>query len=69
MFEKCISGEKIPEDRKLHTPITHTHGRKDECSNYRGISDTNTFSWLYGLIIKFFLENEYKGKEAEDIYI
>ncbi|XP_049809026.1 uncharacterized protein LOC126252198 [Schistocerca nitens] len=67
LFERCLNGEDVPNDLKVgYISVIHKKGAKDECKNYRGITVTNTFSRLYGRIIKYLLEQEYKEKEPEE---
>ncbi|XP_047107262.1 uncharacterized protein LOC124776352 [Schistocerca piceifrons] len=67
LFERCLNGEDVPNDLKVgYISVIHKKGAKDECKNYRGITVTNTFSRLYGRIIKYLLEQEYEEKEAEE---
>lgn len=67
LFERCLNGEDVPNESKVgYISVIHKKGRKDDCKNYRGITVTNTFSRLYGRIIKCFLEQEYKEEKAEE---
>ena len=67
LMERCLNGEEIPEDWKLgYISVIHKKGKKDDCSNYRGITVTSTMSRLYGRIIKHFLEENYKHLEIEE---
>ena len=66
LFERCLNGEEVPQQWKIGLiSVIHKKGKKNECNNYRGITVMNIFSRLYGKIIKYYLEEEYKNKEYE----
>ena len=66
IFERCLNGNKIPNDLKIeHISVIHKKEKKDEYENYRGITILNMFSRLYGKIIKQFLEQEFSQIETE----
>jgi hypothetical protein len=45
IFERCLNGDKIPNDWKIgHISVIYKKGKKDEYENYRGITVLNIFS-------------------------
>ena len=57
----------IPKECKIaHITPTLKNGDRKNCSNYRDISVTNSFSRLFGRIITDLIETEYSDKEAEE---
>jgi hypothetical protein len=67
LLNKIINGDKVPEEWKVSIIRSiHKEGDKRKCKNYRGISVTNTFSSIYGCILKQFVEAEYKNMEMEE---
>lgn len=67
LINSCINKGDIPEDWKMAyiTPI-YKKGRKDICENYRGIAVTNTFSKVYGRMLRELIEEGYKEYEEEE---
>ena len=42
IFERCLNGDKIPNDLKIgHISDIHKKGKKDEYENFRGITVLN----------------------------
>ena len=66
LFERCLNGDEVPETWKTGLiSVIDKKGRKDECKNYRGITVMNTFSRVYGNIIKYYLEESYKKRNRD----
>lgn len=67
LFNQYINGAEIPQELKMaYITTIHKKGAKDQCTNYRGLSVTSTFSRLYGRIIRDKLEQEYTHMEEEE---
>src|SRR5215468_11777678 len=57
IFERCINGVGVPQDWKMgYISVIYKKGKNDEYENYRGITVLNIFSRLYGIMIKYFLD-------------
>ena len=60
IFECYVNGEGIPHDWKIgYISAIYKKGNNDEYENYRGITVFNIFSRLYGIMIKYFLDQEF----------
>lgn len=67
LVNKCLNGDPVPDEWKTaYISSIHKKGDKSNCSNYRGISVTCTFSRLYGRILRDLIENEYHNNEEEE---
>lgn len=67
IFNKCLLGEQVPKEwkRSIITSI-HKKGSTQKCQNYRGISVICTVAKLYGRILKYRIENEFKESEEQN---
>jgi hypothetical protein len=67
LFTTCTNEHIIPKEWKIAhiTPIFKQGDRKN-CDNYHDISVTNTFSRLFGRIVRDLIETKYSDKEAEE---
>ncbi len=67
LMDKSMNIGDVPNEWKIvHITPIHKKGRKDICRNYRGIAVTNTFSKIYGRILRNRLEREYVMHEEEE---
>lgn len=67
LLTRYANGERIPDKWKEAwiTPI-YKKGSRDQCSNYRCISVTDTLSRIYGKVLKQLVEKEYEPNEIEE---
>lgn len=67
VFNCFLKGEELPREWKTaYISNLHKKGDKKQCSNYRGLSVTNSVSRLYGKIIKNRIEYQFKEEEEQN---
>ncbi|XP_044757762.1 uncharacterized protein LOC123315921 [Coccinella septempunctata] len=66
IFSRYINGEDVPDAwKQAYISSIHKKGKKDVCSNYRGISVTSTLSRLYGRLLRTLIEKEIDEQEEQ----
>lgn len=59
IFNQYLRGEDTPEKWKTaHISNLYKKGDRKKCTNYRSLSVINSFSRIYGKILKFKIEQE-----------
>ena len=67
VFNCFLRGEELPPEWKTaHISNLYKKGDRRQCSNYRGLSVTNSLSRLYGKIIKTRIEQQITEEEEQN---
>lgn len=67
MFSKCLREKQVPEEWKVdYMSSLHKKSDRQKCDKYRGITVTPTLSRLCWRILRYLIEEEYKGRETDE---
>lgn len=67
LFERCLTGEKIPEEwRQSYITCIHKKGTKTDPKNYKGIAVIPIAGRMYSRILKNLIEEDIVNKQAEE---